>query len=261
MISVLIVEDDSVKFGRMHQAVINAGVQGEHIDHAISAADTLDKMKSKKYDLVLLDVNIPRRLGEAPKRGGGLQLLNDCYREPGVVVPRYIVGVTAYEDVVAEFGDQFAEQLWTLILYKDNSDHWIAQIATKIDYIRASKLSDHFSDGKTFGVDLGIICALEDIELSAIRTLPCDWQPLRFEQDETRYLSGSIRRHDKTLSVLAAAAPRMGMPASSVLASKIIAQFRPRIFAMTGICAGRCRERMSETLSLPTRAGTGEVEG
>jgi nucleoside phosphorylase len=155
------------------------------------------------------------------------------------VVPRYIVGVTAYEDVLAEFGDQFADQLWTLILYKENSDHWIAQIATKIDYIRASKLSEHFSDGKTFGVDLGIVCALEDVELAAVKALPCDWQPLRFEQDETRYLSGSIKRDDKTFSILAAAAPRMGMPASSVLASKVIAQFRPRVLAMVGICAGR----------------------
>ncbi len=242
MINVLIVDDDNIKFGRIRSALIKAGVAAEQIDHSISAADTLPKLKLTKFDLVLLDVNLPLRDGEQPRRGGGLKLLSDLHREPGVMVPRYIVGVTACEDVVVEFGDQFSDQLWTLILYKENSDYWFSQIATKIDYIRASKLSDHFSDGKTYGIDLGIVCALEGAEFSAVKELPCEWQPLRFDQDETRYWSGSIRRGDKTFSILAAAAPRMGMPASSVLASKIIAQFRPRYLAMVGICAGRAEK-------------------
>ena len=69
--------------------------------------------------------------------------------------------------------------------------------------------------------------------------MPCGWQPLRVPQDETRYISGTITAEGKSFSVIAGAAPRMGMPASAVLASKIIAQFRPRFLAMVGICAGR----------------------
>ncbi|MGO9370908.1 MAG: hypothetical protein ACLQBD_02270, partial [Syntrophobacteraceae bacterium] len=38
--------------------------------------------------------------------------------------------------------------------------------------------------------------------------------------------------------VIAACAQQMGMPAAAVLSSKLIAQFRPRYLAMTGIAAG-----------------------
>lgn len=96
-----------------------------------------------------------------------------------------------------------------------------------------------FSDGRTYGTDLAIICALNHIELEAVRSLPAGWQPLKFSHDETRYLSGTIAGRDRSFSVIAAAAPRMGMSASAVLTSKIIAQFRPRFVAMVGICAGR----------------------
>src|SRR5690606_6844612 len=40
------------------------------------------------------------------------------------------------------------------------------------------------------------------------------------------------------ISVIVTAAPRMGMPAAAVSASKLIHNFRPRFIAITGICAG-----------------------
>ncbi len=239
MISVLIVEDDNVKFGRIHNALLQAGVRADFITHAITSSQAMTELSRKEFDLLLLDVNIPRRLGEPPIRGGGAELLADIHRDKSVKLPRYIVGLTAYEDVVAEFGEQFTDLLWTLIFYAENSDHWISQIGARVAYIQAAKGSRNFTDGTTYGVDLAIVCALEGVEFSAVKLLPCGWQPLRLERDETRYLSGAILEGNKALSVVAAAAPRMGMSASAVLTSKIIAQFRPRLVAMVGICAGR----------------------
>jgi len=245
MITVLVVEDDGVKFGRVHSALIAAGVSEGHIVHASAAAQALTTLKSQHFDLMLLDVNLPRRLGEQPQRGGGAELLKETHRlsddggKNSIFRPHYIVGLTAYDDIIEEFGDSFGDLLWTIVRYVENSDHWIARIKSKIDYIRAAKASLNFSDGKTYGVDLGIICALEGVEFEAVRALPCAWQPLRLTADETRYLSGTISSNGSGISVIAAAAPQMGMPASAVLASKMIAQFRPRILAMVGICAGR----------------------
>jgi nucleoside phosphorylase/CheY-like chemotaxis protein len=239
VISVLVVEDDVTKYGRVHNVLVQAGVEPKDIKHAITSATAMQELKSHHFDLMLLDVNIPRRLGEKAIRGGGVELLAELHRDPAMYRPRYIVGLTAFEDVVAEFGDKFTDLLWTLVYYADNSDHWISQIKSKVDYVRAAKQSENFSDGKTFGIDLAIVCALESVELDAIRSLNIDWQPLRLAYDETRYLVGSIVSDTKTYSVLAAAAPRMGMASSAVLTSKIIAQFRPRLVAMVGICAGR----------------------
>jgi nucleoside phosphorylase/CheY-like chemotaxis protein len=239
VISVLIVEDDTTKFGRMHAALEKAGVNADSIRHAITSSQAMHELCTREFDLLLLDINIPRRLGEAPVRGGGAELLMDVHRDRSIKRPRYIVGVTAFHDVAAEFGERFTDLLWSLIVYADNSDQWIAQIGAKVAYIQAAKGSRNFTDGETFGVDLAIVCALEEVELSAIKSLPCDWQPLRVDRDETRYLAGTIQGKSKTHSVVAAAAPRIGMSASAVLTAKIIAQFRPKFIVMTGICAGR----------------------
>lgn len=239
MITVLVVEDDFTKYGRVHAALIQAGLSNDNIHHSITAADAVAKLEQRRFDLMLLDVNIPRRLGEGPTRGAAVGLLTDIRRDAKVRLPRYVVGITAFEDVIVEFGERFLDNLWTLILYTDNSDQWISQIAAKVDYINAVKLSDNFSDGHTYGTDLAIVCALEDVEFRSVKRLECGWQPLRLEHDETRYLTGSIRRDGRTFSVIAGAAPRMGMPASAILTAKMIAQFRPRFVAMVGICAGR----------------------
>jgi len=239
MINILIVEDSLEKLGRLKQAVLNCGIEERQVRHAFNSVEAMERLLEMRFDLVLLDVNIPRRFDEPAVRGEGLELLRRVSRDPDVHKPRYVVGVTAYDDVVEEFGEDFADQLWSLIHYSENSDRWQSQVNAKIDYIRALRESDNFSDGRTYGIDVALICALPDVELSAVKELPCEWQPLRLPHDQTHYLTGTIEAKGVSISIVAAAAPRMGMPASAVLASKMVSTFRPKILGMTGICAGR----------------------
>lgn len=237
---VLCVEDDNQKYNRVHAVLEQAGVVGSDITHVIAAAPAFQHLRKTQFDLMLLDVNIPRRLGdEKPQRGGGLDLLRDLGRDGDLLRPTYIVGLTAYEDVVAEFGSAFEDQLWSLVHYNESSDQWIAQLLVKVAYIQAANRSRNFSDGETYGSDLAIITALDTVEFDAVQSLPISWQPLRLQHDETRYLSGTLATASGTKSIIAAAAPRMGIPASAILSSKLIHQFRPRYVAMVGICAGR----------------------
>ncbi|WP_229202615.1 phosphorylase family protein [Rhizobium rhizogenes] len=236
----LIVEDDNQKYNRVHAVLEQAGVASSDIMHVIAAAPAYDLLRQAQFDLMLLDVNIPRRLGDIkPHRGGGLELLKDLGRDSDLRRPTYIVGLTAYEDVVAEFGSAFEDQLWSLVHYKESSDQWIAQLLVKVNYIQAANRSRNFSDGETYGSDLAIITALDTVEFDAVQSLPLSWEPLRLQHDETRYLAGTLATSTGTKSIIAASAPRMGIPASGILSSKIIHQFRPRFVAMVGICAGR----------------------
>jgi nucleoside phosphorylase/CheY-like chemotaxis protein len=242
MLRILIVEDDTVKFGRVYRTLTSDGVNESDIYHVVCAAQALECLRAVHYDLMLLDVNLPRRMGDNPTRGGGMEVLRELGRDADLQRPRYIVGITAFEDVVAEFGGAFDDQLWSLMHYSETSDRWVSQLRLKLSYIRALKKSEHFSDGVTYGGDLAIVCALDTVEFEAVRRLACDWQPLRLPHDETRYLSGNIPSQERAFSVIAAAAPRMGMPATSVLCAKIIHQFRPRYLVMVGICAGRAEK-------------------
>lgn len=236
---VLIVEDDTQKYGKIHEILRSSGVSEIDIVHKPTAFQAIEETKTRHFDLMLLDINLPRRLGEGPRRGGGLEVLRELGRDDDCKRPTYVVGITAFEDLVAEFGEEFQQNLWSLIHYSENSDRWISQLRLRTEYILALNKSRNFSDGVTYGSDLAIISALDTVEFDAVKRLPCGWQPLRLSHDESRYLSGSLQQGDRTLSVIAAAAPRMGMSASAVLAAKLIHQFRPRYIAMVGICAGR----------------------
>ncbi|QCL76471.1 MULTISPECIES: response regulator [Agrobacterium] len=236
---ILIVEDQAEKFGRVHTVLTQSGILKTDIVHAIALTQAYDYLCQDQFDLMLLDVNIPRRLGEIPVRGGGIELLRELARESELKRPNYIVGLTAFEDVVEEFGPAFQDQLWSLVQYSESSDRWVSQLLVKVAYIEAVKRSRNFSDGETHGCDLAIITALDTVEFSAVKQLPMSWQPLKLPHDETRYISGTFLKGSVTKSVIAAAAPRMGLAASAVLAAKMIHQFRPRLLAMVGICAGR----------------------
>ncbi|MES3044947.1 hypothetical protein [Sphingomonas faeni] len=237
---VLIVEDDNFKFGAIKSVVIAAGVSSSRIQHASNSVDAYEKCKASRFDLLLLDVNIPRRFDEKDAlRGEGISFLRRISRDTDIHKPQYIVGITAFDDVLEEFGSDFADELWSLVRYSEQSDIWKGQVTAKVEYVSALRRSYNFTDGRTFGVDVAVVCALNDPEWSALLALPCDWQPLRLPHDHTRYMTGTIETASRPISIVSAAAPRMGMPASAVLASKMVASFRPRILGMTGICAGR----------------------
>lgn len=84
---------------------------------------------------------------------------------------------------------------------------------------------------------LSIVCALDSPELSSVRRLPWNWSQTHLTSDDTIYYQGRLDKGGTQL-IHAAAAARMGMPAAAILASKMIAQFRPEYLCIVGITAG-----------------------
>jgi nucleoside phosphorylase len=87
----------------------------------------------------------------------------------------------------------------------------------------------------SYGVDLCVITALASPELDAVRSLPWKWGEAKAFDDVGYQYEGSFGTNRRAIAI---AAPRMGMVASATLATKLIMQARPKILAMTGICAG-----------------------
>lgn len=262
--NILIVEDDAVKYGHIVNLIGRSATLDAQIRHVVNAADAAVALSTNSYDLMILDVNIPRRNGEASARGGGLLVLKEIEDDASLHRPRYVVGLTAYEDTIAEFGDKFRDKLWLLIHYTETVDKWRAQLSDLLKHIQLASASRNFSDGVTFGYDVALICALPQVELAAIRNAPVDWSDLKIPSDETRYMTASIPTVSGPRSIIAACAPRMGMPAASVLAAKVIMQFRPRILAMAGICAGRSAKTSIGDVIVADPVwdyGSGKIEG
>jgi hypothetical protein len=90
--------------------------------------------------------------------------------------------------------------------------------------------------------DVGIICALEQVEFEAVRDAfggANAWN----EIGETRYThiyreSTLVTNSGKRLRVVAMTSTSMGLTAAAIATTQLVMQFRPRLVIMIGIAAG-----------------------
>lgn len=90
--------------------------------------------------------------------------------------------------------------------------------------------------------DVAILSALHKPELEKILSIKREsWEelPASAEDPATYYANTfTTAKSKRSIRVIAAAPNQMGMPASAVLATKMILRFRPKLVAMVGIAAG-----------------------
>lgn len=234
---ILIVEDDTDKLRRVVECL--QGIPGFLLDWITEARDSTTAkrlMRENEYDLLILDIALPERVDKPPSREGGIALLDEVLSRSLYIKPKHIVGLTGYPDILAHSGRRFAEDLWMVIHYEPSSTVWTEQLKRKVRHIMLAGRSG--AAAPEYGVDLCVVTALEELELKAILDLPWNWKIIELPNDGTVYHHGEIKRDDRTLKVVAAAAPRMGMTASAVLSMKMISSFRPRYLGIAGILAG-----------------------
>jgi nucleoside phosphorylase len=184
---------------------------------------------------LVLDIALPDRTGDVPSSEGGITLFEEILARDVYIKPREVVGLTAFSDVRDKLGPRFAEDLWDVILYDPSSTAWAEQLQRKIRYIQMASQPGVVAAYET---DLCLVTALADPELMALLDIPWNWSSFEIPGEGTVFKRGQFKTADRERTVVAAAAPRMGMTACSVLASKMIRYFTPHYLAMTGIAAG-----------------------
>lgn len=236
MINILIVEDSPAKRERVNEAIRDILGQGCEIREAETYVDACRELERLAYDILVLDLLIPRHHGETPEPEWGATLVKRISdKTPRLQRPRYVVGLTAYDEERAEYEPNFADEGWHLLHFEASSDDWVNRLSNILVHA-ASCAHDHTSSA--YGIDIGILTAHSHTELEAVLELPCGWNDFAAEGDDTLYHRGSISASEASLSVVATSAIRMGMPATAALAMKMAIQFRPRFIVMLGIAAG-----------------------
>ncbi|BCQ60737.1 histidine kinase [Pseudomonas sp. Boi14] len=237
MIKILVVEDSQDKLKRvLSELTAVDGCVLDDIDIARDARGAKQFLLENYYDLLILDISLPPTSDKDPVPDGGLVLLDEIIDRDIYISPREVIGLTAYSDIESQASKKFAGDLWRVLHYDISSTDWGEQIQRKVRHILATKKM-----GKIVGsyeTDVCVITALPTPELSAVLNIPWAWGELPVDNDATQYHQCQVESHEKTLSVVAAAASRMGMPAAAVLAMKMITTFRPRYLVMLGITAG-----------------------
>jgi len=238
VLKTLIVEDNGDKLRKILQTLADVdSFDLDLVERVASINEAREKLRRTGYDLLILDIALPLRLDQEAVADGGIQLLNEMSARPGYKTPTHIIGITAYPGLLAGAQHQFSEKLLTVIQYDDTSDQWMVRLQERTRHMIAAK-ADLKSEPDVHQSHIAVLCALRSPELDAVLRIGWGWEQTHLIGDDTVYFRGEFEREGRRQIVWAAEAPRMGMPAATVIAMKMIFQFRPEYIAMAGITAG-----------------------
>lgn len=238
MFRILIVDDDQDKIMRISRSIYQIeGINLNSIEVVVDARAAKQCLKEKCYDLLILDIAIPARIDEPVTKDAGINLLTEVFERQIYKIPSDIICVTAHQDIYTQRHHCLNDNLVHFLHCDPTSDNWLNQIKTKIVHKIAAKNSQYFAQ-KDYESFLSIICALEIPELTAVLKNGWTWDKIDIENDATTYYEAIIELRDTKRICYTAAAPRKGMPASAVLATKMISAFRPQYIVMAGITSG-----------------------
>ncbi len=233
---ILIVDDQANRYSRLMEALNETGVDRKSIDIAQSANQAREFLEANVYDLLILDILLPLWPESEADKQHSLDLLVELQETETLHKPGWIVGITADQAAAGAAGFAFEQWTWTIVEFSQSSDEWITRCLNCVRYIQERSLRS--SSAEEYGVDLVIICALAEPELEEVLKLPWNWKSPR-PLDGTQFVrDGHFFLGQRKVTVCACSASRMGMVSTALLSAKVIAELRPRLLAMCGICAG-----------------------
>ena len=172
-----------------------------------------------KFDLIIIDLMLPLRAGGEPEDISEEIIatieLSDTNRGAN------IIALSGFEDLVTEQRQRFADAGIILVHYDGEVANWKKAITAAISRITQQMLFDFV-----------VVCAL-DKERNAFRST-------RAEIGELRNIRGldCLTMTIEGLRGVCIKLPRMGLVDASIITSRAIDRFSPKIVAMSGICAG-----------------------
>lgn len=198
-------------------------------DLVMDAKNAIKLMSDKKYDLLILDLQIPEFLGEDAKNDGGIQLLQYIELNESIKKPTVVLGITSHKDAYDHCFPFFQKRGWSLILGVDDQEYILSVLNTMKSHI--TTLENKF--------DIVFLTALPHTEYEAVMALPLDWKEHQEINDDNVYHTSNIITSDGTSrSVIATSLPHMGIAAAAATTASLCVKFKPSIIIMTGICAG-----------------------
>jgi nucleoside phosphorylase/CheY-like chemotaxis protein len=237
VIKILVVEDQQNKKQLIIHQLTSSGIPLASIAHTDNVVDAKRLIKKNRYDLLILDINLPDRADCQPSKGAGLKILEFIKNNHQAKSPTYIFGMTALEEEFAEASLSFSSALWKLVRYGTDGDTWRRSLTDAVTFLISRDTPPYKNDGVNFHTDVGVVVALEE-EMSPLKEMMPDWNEIKVPHDPARYFSGTLDGLNRKLSVIVVTSPRMGLPTAAVSATKLILHFRPQYLVTCGICAG-----------------------
>jgi len=137
---ILIIDDSIDKIINLskliYEIVPEAKIEtSENIVNALSLLES-----NENYNLAVIDLLLPLRINEEPKKDGGEFLLREIYGKPEKYnTPNYLIGFTQHDDDSLNFSN-----IWKTLKYSPESQEWKNCIRTLLNHISKT----HFTNTK-----------------------------------------------------------------------------------------------------------------
>ncbi len=232
---ILIVDDAPQRYQSLITDAIGLGMSRDDFKFCSCTNDARDALEANVFDLLVCDIIIPLWPDSNAEMQNCIDLLEEVVSGADLHKPRRIVGISADSHAAITASPVFSRNVWTVLEYSESNDAWLSQLRNCITYLLDVRSS---SEPRSYGVDLAVVCALPNPELSQVLALDWDFSPAKPLDDITFIHEGSFKSNGRKRRVVAASAQMMGMVSSSLLVRSVIEKLRPRLIVMTGICAG-----------------------
>ena len=154
MLKVLIVDDDKTKQSKIEEVIREHAFGELDIRIALNQAMAFAELREANFDLMILDINLPRSAESQAVRNGGIQLLRAIDKHKEFNSPQHVVGLTGYAELAQEHEALFNSTMRFLITYETSNSAWRTQLSTLVVNIVAAK---NESDGPKYQTDLSLI--------------------------------------------------------------------------------------------------------
>lgn len=235
---ILLLEDDDEKARRIKSVLDSVGKELFLVEVKADVASARARLDEDLFDLLILDIRVPFREGEASDDKGGIHLLKELLEDEQHKRPRYVVGISGAEDIFQESSLIFRSHGWALLQYSPVLPEWADSLRYFVEHIiRSDKLQIH-KEPKSPKADVVIITALENPEFSGVKTIFPELKGPRPLDSKTLIWEGEITVGSEKIRIVSSSCWQMGLTASALLVERLLSEFQPKIIAMTGICAG-----------------------
>lgn len=230
---ILVVDDDNIKLAAIKRELVAAGISDSDVLMVTDAASARRELRRASFELLLVDLILPARTQAPPRAEVGLELLSMIMEDGDLEAPRNIVGITADEGALAAHLEHFRDLALQVLLVDPTRVEWKESLRKIVEFISAT-----ISRNEKYNLDVCFLAALRHPEYEAVIAQVPEWSA------EQPCFGGPLVRHAKAnlggelRRIVAAYAPQMGPVTSALTANALIAEYRPRVLVMTGICGG-----------------------
>lgn len=149
---VILVDDNVKRTELLCRWMTSLGV----LEHNITVIDNTTEARflitRNYYDVLLLDVVLPKRKQDKALWANGIELLRYISASTRVRTPEKIVGITAYSDDIGSFKDMFDEHCLTVVEVKIGATEWMPKLQHALASVQSSKIARQRVDAELIAV-------------------------------------------------------------------------------------------------------------